>query len=143
MTQYNFKNKIYKKNLLRQEFGFNIKVFLIVFSIALLIFYGLFNARSIILGPSIDVYTPKTNSETTENTLIIKGKAKNATLISLNQRPISIDKNGLFEEKLLLSPGSNIIEIKVRDRFKNEVSKTLKVYLVNSSNTIETIQNLD
>ena len=91
--------------------------------------YGLWNARNLLLGPSIEIYNPSQSEiETTKNTITVKGQVKNMTFLSLNGRSIFASADGLFEEKLLLYPGSNIIEIKAKDRFKKEVQKILKVY---------------
>lgn len=109
--------------------GFNLKRFLIVISVIFIFSYGIFNARSLLFGPSIEIFNPTTaETETNENTIILKGRVRNTTFLSLNERPISVDTEGYFEEKLLLSPSFNIIEIKAKDRFKNEVEKTLKIY---------------
>ncbi|KKP79826.1 MAG: hypothetical protein UR80_C0045G0001, partial [Parcubacteria group bacterium GW2011_GWB1_35_5] len=94
------------------EKGFNIRRFIIIFSVILLLSYGVFNARNLIIGPMIEIYSPSQNTETKENLLTIKGRAKNIAFLSLNSKPIFVDMEGLFEEKLLLSPGSNIIEIR-------------------------------
>jgi len=126
-------------NQYKFERGFNIKLFVITASIILLISYGLFNARNLIMGPTIEIFSPMENMETEENVITINGRAKNITFISLNERPIFVDKQGLFEEKLLLSPGSNTIEIRARDRFKKEVRETIKIYYKQSSSTIEKI----
>ncbi len=125
-------------NRYKFESGFNIRLFVIILSVFLLISYGIFNARNLIIGPTIEIFTP-INEETEENVLIIKGRTKNITLLSVNEKPIFVDKQGLFEEKLLLSPGSNTIEIRVRDRFKKEVLKTIKVYYKQSTTTLENI----
>ena len=114
---------------------FNIRHFIIIFSVIILLSYGVFNARNLIIGPIIEVYSPNQNTETKENLLIIKGRAKNISFLSLNSKPIFVDMEGLFEEKLLLSPGSNIIEIRAKDRFKKEILKTIKVYYKQSMAT--------
>ncbi|PIR39989.1 MAG: hypothetical protein COV33_02315 [Candidatus Zambryskibacteria bacterium CG10_big_fil_rev_8_21_14_0_10_34_34] len=114
---------------------FNIRHFIIIFSVIILLSYGVFNARNLIIGPIIEVYSPNQNTETKENLLIIKGRAKNISFLSLNSKPIFVDMEGLFEEKLLLSPGSNIIEIRAKDRFKKEILKTLKVYYKQTATT--------
>jgi len=101
----------------------------------MLISYGIFNARNLIIGPTIEIFTPTQDTETGENVFTVNGRAKNIAFISLNEKPIFIDKEGLFEEKLLLSPGSNIIEIKARDRFKNETKKTITIYYKQSTTT--------
>lgn len=118
--------------------GFNIRRFLIVVSVLLLISYGIFNARNLLLGPSIEIFSPTSSEiETESNTITVKGQAKNIVFLSLNERPIFVDPEGLFEEKLLLSPWFNIIEIKARDRFKKEVQKIIKVYYKQSTTTAE------
>jgi len=122
-------------NQYKFESGFNIKLFIIIVSIFLLVSYGIFNARNLIMGPTIEIFSPTDNIETTENVLTIKGKASNISFLSLNERPIFVNTEGLFEEKLLLSPGSNIIEIKAKDRFKKEVFKTIKVYYKQGTTT--------
>lgn len=115
-------------NQYKFERGFNIKLFVIITSIILLVSYGLFNARNLIIGPTVEIFSPAADLKTEQNILIIKGRAKNISFLSLNEKPIFVDTEGLFEEKLLLSPGSNIIEIKAKDRFKKEVLKTIRVY---------------
>ncbi|MBN2094326.1 MAG: hypothetical protein JW740_03105 [Candidatus Zambryskibacteria bacterium] len=116
------------KNIIKNQKGFSLKVFVITISICLLIAYGLFNARSLILGPTIEIFNPLKDTETKKNVITVNGRAKNIAFISLNERPIFINTEGIFEEKLLLSPGSNVIEIKAKDRFKNETKETIKVY---------------
>ncbi len=109
--------------------GFNLKKFAIVTSVLFLVFYGLFNARKLIIGPRIEILEPKTSEvETDSSTITIRGRAENAAFLNLNERPIFTDTNGLFEEKLLLSEGFNTIEIRARDRFKKETEKTVMVY---------------
>lgn len=122
-------------NKYKLKSGFNIKYLIIVCSMVLLVCYGFFNARNLIMGPSIQIFTPSEESETDQNLVSIKGKVKNMTYLSLNERPVYADKNGYFEEKVLLSPGFNILEFKIRDRFKEEVKKTIKVYYKESSST--------
>jgi hypothetical protein len=129
MNKYKFQKK------------FNIKYFAIVLIVVLLVSYGLFNARSLILGPQVEIFSPTNNTETTENLTDIHGKAENISFISLNEKQIFIDKEGVFQEKLLLKPGSNIIQIKARDRFKKEIVKILKIYYKQSTTTNITINN--
>jgi hypothetical protein len=118
---------------------FNVRLFVIVISVLLLVSYGIFNARNLIMGPIIEVFDPTKDTETEANVIDVKGRAKNIAFISLNEKPIFVDKEGLFEEKLLLSPGSNIIEIKARDRFKKEIVKTIKIYYKQSTTTLESL----
>ena len=91
--------------------------------------YSIFQAQKLISGPIIEVYTPQ-NGATYNQTLIgIEGRARNISYINLNDRAIFTDKNGYFEEKLLLSPGYNIIKLDARDKFNNYTEKKLEIIL--------------
>jgi hypothetical protein len=115
-------------NRYKFERGFNVRRFVIILSALLIVSYGIFNARNLLMGPTLDIFTPSGNIETEKDVLIIKGKATNAAFISLNENPISTDTDGQFEERVLLSPGTNIVEIKAQDRFKKEIVKTMTIY---------------
>jgi hypothetical protein len=91
--------------------------------------YSLFQAQKLIQGPIIDVYTPQ-NGATYNQTLIeIEGRARNIAYLNLNDKPIFTDQNGYFKEKLLLSPGYNIIKLDARDKFKKYTEKRLELIL--------------
>lgn len=101
-------------------------IFLFVF---LLLGYALFQARHIIIGPSITIETPHEWSIVTEELINIRGNAQNITSITLNDRAIFIDEEGQFSEKLLLANGYTIMIIKAEDRFGRETQKTLHIVL--------------
>jgi hypothetical protein len=117
--------------------GFNLKRFLTIISLIFILSYGIFNARNLLFGPSIEIFSPtKIEFETNEKTITIRGQVRNATFVSVNERPISVDMEGYFEERLLLAPSFNIIEIKAIDRFKNKTTKTIKIYLSQPNDTV-------
>lgn len=115
-------------NQYKFEKGFNIRRFLIISSVVLLVSYGIFNARNLLIGPTIEIFSPLNDSETNSNVLEVKGLAKNISFISLNEKPIFVSPDGFFDEKLLLSPGFNIIEVKAKDRFRQEEKEVIRVY---------------
>jgi hypothetical protein len=123
------------------EKRFNVKYFTITLVVILLVSYGLFNARNLILGPEVEIFNPINNTETTDNLTKVSGQAKNITYISLNEKQIFVDKEGMFQEKLLLNPGSNLIQIRAQDRFKKEIVKSLKIYYKQGTTTSITINN--
>ena len=94
-----------------------------------IIVYSGFQAQKLITGPVIDIYTPE-NGATYNQTLIeIYGKARNVAYLNLNDRPIFTDKDGYFREKLLLSPGYNIIKLDAMDKFKKYTAEKLELIL--------------
>ena len=94
-----------------------------------IIIYSIFQAWKLISGPIINVYIPQ-NGTTYNQTLIeVSGQARNISYINLDDRPIFTDKDGYFKEKLLLSPGYNIIKLDARDKFKTYREKIIQVIL--------------
>ena len=91
--------------------------------------YSLFQAKKLISGPIIDIYTPQ-NGATYNQTLIeINGRAINVAYINLNNHKIFTDKNGYFKEQLLLSPGYNILKLDAKDKFGTYTEKKLELIL--------------
>lgn len=100
-----------------------------MFSVLIVISFTLFQSRSIIAGPKIEIFTPESGSTASDSLVEIRGKTQNISEIKLNNRSIFIDEEGNFEEKLLLSYGYNIITIEGRDRFNREEKKTIELVL--------------
>ena len=106
-----------------------LRIGLIVLFGLIIVGYSIFQAQKIIRGPIIEVHTPQ-NGATYNQTLIeIDGRARNIAYLNLNDRPIFTDKDGYFKEKLLLSPGYNIIKLDARDKFKKYTEKRLELIL--------------
>ncbi|OGZ08300.1 MAG: hypothetical protein A3D65_01030 [Candidatus Lloydbacteria bacterium RIFCSPHIGHO2_02_FULL_50_13] len=83
--------------------------------IGVIIFYGYYQSRAIIAGPTIVVDMPKTGATATTSLVTVRGSVARATVITLQGRPIFIDLNGRFSEQLLLMDGYNIIELTAKD----------------------------
>jgi len=88
--------------------------------------YSLFEARKIMTGPDIAISSPSNGAILYDSLVDVVGVAKNIKEISVNDRPIFIDENGNFNEKLLLYPGYNIIKLKAKDKFGNETEKEIQ-----------------
>ncbi len=102
----------------------------ILTTLALIILgYSIFQAQKIIVGPVIEIYSPENGVTYNQALIEIEGKVKNVSYLNLNDRPIFTDKNGHFSEKLLLSPGYNIIKLDARDKFKSYTEKRLEIIL--------------
>ncbi len=91
--------------------------------------YSLFQAKKLISGPIIEVYSPKNGETLTQALIEVEGRARNAAYLNLDDRPIFTDKTGYFKEKLILSPGLNIIRLDAQDKFKKYTEKRLEVIL--------------
>ena len=91
--------------------------------------YCLFQARFLILGPQVWIYSPQDGGVVAEPAVTLEGQARNAAWISLNDRPIFTDEEGLWSEKLIVSSGVSIMTVKVRDRFGREKQKSIRIIL--------------
>lgn len=101
----------------------------IIMTIVFVVGYAFFQARKIVSGPKITIERPGNGEVVYDNPIEITGKARNINSISMNDRPIFIDENGVFKEKLLLYLGYNIVEIDAKDRFGKETTKRLEIVL--------------
>ncbi len=110
----------HKKNLL---IGISIVFFAIV-----IVGYGLFQARNLLMGPQIYLASPQNGATITHSPLVtIAGKASNISFISLNDRPIFVNEQGDFNEQLLLSPGYNTWTIMAKDTFGRTITKSFSL----------------
>ncbi len=90
--------------------------------------YSYFQARKLIGGPKIVIESPQNGTSVKESLVEIKGKALNIKDISLDDRPVFIDEEGNFNEKLLVPPGLAIITMKAQDRFGRKTQQILELY---------------
>jgi hypothetical protein len=105
----------------------NKKTLLFIFFILVILLYSLIQSQKIIEGPIIKIHSP-INGETYINPLIsIKGQTLNTTSIQINNNPIFTDKDGFFDEKLLLFNGYNIIILEGESRFGKKTRKKIEV----------------
>ncbi len=93
-----------------------IGTFMIVTSIVIVYIY--FSFRDYASGPEIFVSEPVNGSLMSTSTVTIKGRAQHIQNITLNNKPLLIDKDGNFSETLLLFPGYNVSVISANDKFK-------------------------
>ncbi len=108
----------------------NLRTITIIVFFVLFVLYTGFETSKLFLGPSLIIDTPKDLSTVTVPELTLSGHVARVSYIAVNDRQIFADKSGYFEDKLLLLPGYNIIEVAVRDRFGKEMDKTLKIWYI-------------
>lgn len=104
-----------------------LKTSALILLLLIIIFYSALQGKNIIFGPKIEIQSP-INGETYKSSFIeVKGRVSNINVLTLNDRPIFIDKQGLFNEKLLLFKGYNIIIVKAQDKFGKQEEEKIEV----------------
>lgn len=94
--------------------------------------YAIFQARKLIEGPELTITSPINGIVVHDDLVNIIGVAKNIREITLNDRPIFVDENGNFREKLLLYPGYNIIKLQATDKFGKQIKKEIQNVFIDS-----------
>ncbi len=102
----------------------------------IIVVYSVFQARNIIFGPSIDLTSPIDGETYTAALIDIKGIVHNANTFTIDDNPVLTDKNGGFDNQLLLSPGYNIIKVQAGDKFGKTTKVMLQVILKETPQTI-------
>ena len=103
------------------------KIFTFVFIGSFLV-YGLFESFRYFSGPKITIVEPVNGSLIATSTVIVRGKVRNISYLTLNERQIFSDTSGNFGQKLLLQEGYNIINIEAKDRFGKNTNAKIELY---------------
>jgi hypothetical protein len=111
----------------RRETKFYLKAITITLFLIALFGYGIFEVWNYATGPEIIVSSPKNGSVVSESLISIDGQGKNIQEITFNDRPIMVDEVGNFSEKILLSYGYNVLELKAQDRFGKTTEQELQI----------------
>lgn len=105
-----------------------IRISTLSLGIFIIVFYSLFQAKNLILGPRFTIDEPIDGQTLIEEEFTFSGNAHNVSSITLNDSPIFVDETGVFREKLIAPSGYSIMKLEVRDRFGR--SKTEYVHLI-------------
>jgi hypothetical protein len=104
-----------------------LRVLLAVIVITVVISYSYYRTKDFVRGPVITISYPVDGSTVSDKPIEIVGEARNISYISINDRQIFTNEEGVFKEKLLLYPGYNIISIKASDKFDRDIKKIIEV----------------
>ncbi|MHB1316556.1 MAG: hypothetical protein ACYCZW_01730 [Minisyncoccota bacterium] len=104
-----------------------LKLYSLIILGVVILFYSLFQAQKILSGPKITTSSPLNGATYTTNLVEVKGVAKNASVLKLNDRLLYTDKSGNFIDTLLLIPGYNIIKLEAQDKFGVKVIKRVEI----------------
>ena len=79
----------------------------------LVLFYFIYEASFFILPAKIILYSPDRDFTTNQAELVIAGKVIRGKRFFIKDQEISFEGNGLFNERIVLSPGTNNIQFRV------------------------------
>ncbi len=82
-----------------------------------IVIFAFLRSHDIIFGVKIKNVNIEDGATLTDNVLKVTGNARNAISLTLNDREISVNREGDFDETIILLSGYNIVNIKARDKF--------------------------
>ena len=91
--------------------------FSIIFVLAAIGLYGLFEARRLIEGPSVVIESPKDGIATSSSAVLISGDAQNISFLTINDKPAFTDERGHFSLLVSPAPGYTVFTVAATDRF--------------------------
>ncbi len=115
--------------MMQQDGKTIIKILIAILIITGIAGYSLYQGRNLIKGPELIITSPANGITVSDPIISINGSAKNISYISLNDRQIFVDKDGIFKEELLLASGYNVWKVEAKDKFGRVVSKKIEIIL--------------
>ena len=116
---------------MKKDFKKILKTTLLSVFFLFIIGYALFRSSDLLFGVKIKNVNIVDGTTVENNILEIKGIAKNSVNLTLNNREISIDKKGVFNETIVLLSGYNIISIVAKDKFGHIDEENYKIIYKN------------
>jgi hypothetical protein len=104
-----------------------IRLWVAIGAVAIVLGYGAYRAKDFVRGPYIEIESPATGTSFAEPFVEIKGTAGNISYLTLDGNKIFTDESGVWEERILLSPGYNVVQIRAEDRFGRTAVKELEL----------------
>jgi hypothetical protein len=126
---------------MRPSQALKIRIFIVALVTLLILAYGFFQGRNLIIGPEIDIATPKNGEDISDPLINITGKATNITRITLNDRQIFVDKQGNFSEKMLIPVGYTIIKLAAHDKFGRTTQELVELNYTGTTENMSVISS--
>lgn len=93
----------------------------LIMAVCGLVFY---NIRDMVFGTPLKVVAATDGATLDDTFLPLSGVARHAQQLLINGRTVAIDRTGKFTDAIILSPGYNIVEVALKDRFGNTETRT-------------------
>lgn len=105
--------------------------FLFILAAIVLIGYGAFEARRLIIGPQVTILSPQSGSATSSTQVIISGIAENISFLTINDNPAFTDEQGHFFEVVSPPVGYAIFTVQATDRFGRRAMARVAISVLN------------
>ena len=92
-------------------------------------------------APSLEIYSPKDDSQINQNSTVVKGKTDNGEVkIIVNNNNVTVQEDGTFETNIVLKAGENTITV-VADNGSAQTKEEINVEVANPNGQSQESQN--
>ena len=109
---------------MRRKGGAYTALVLIILTVA----YGLFQARTLIQGPILEIAYPTPGETITGQLYEVRGNAYNVSRVKINGRAITTDLEGNFRETMVTPDGLEVLFIEAENRLGRYTSERIEIY---------------
>jgi hypothetical protein len=104
--------------------------FILLGALFLLIVYGVFEARKLLTGPTINIEYPAQGSATSSVLVTVKGTAHNISFLTINDDPSYTNEDGIFVYRFSPPAGYTSISVAATDRFGRRTNKSVSINVI-------------
>lgn len=87
------------------------------------------NTHDVLFGTRLSLPSLKDGAVYNDAYVPIKGRTRSPQLLTINDRPITLTKDGYFNEAVILSEGYNTVSVRLVDRFGKTQERTYHLVL--------------
>lgn len=91
------------------------------------VIFGIYKATPLLLGPSVDIATPVDGQILEGNIAVLRGTVVRANALYINGVQVLYTEHGIFETRVPLYRGNNLIHVEVTDKYGRSKKTTLTV----------------
>lgn len=88
--------------------------------------YGMFQARNLLIGPTLTITSPLIGANVSESVYEVRGHTKNASRVHINGKDIIMETNGNFTEKLATPIGYSVVVVEATNRFGQHIEQRIE-----------------
>ncbi len=100
-----------------------LKIGAMVIFVLIIISYSYSKTKNLLLGSRIRIEGIENGDVFDKPLIVFKGQMKNSVLLTINDAPVFLSQEGMFDEPVILHPGYNLVIVKAEDKFGKKMEK--------------------
>lgn len=112
---------------MKRLFHFSPKSFAAGLFFAAVAGYAAYELTGLVRKPELIINNPPAGATLHDELITVRGQAAGLIKLTINDEPLALAEDGVFETKLLLAHGYNIIRFSGADRFGRTIKQALPI----------------